>query len=228
MHRSGKMSLCHCKDEEAELQGLWLISVKWQKYTEAFRFWHQVLKNNKEGKERRKRKEKEREGKGRERKGRKEGRKGGKKEGKKEEKEKEREGTPFRRSLRWAFPVWWTFSMRKPSQSMCRSELWINQPASFPPSTFLSFIFPFLTSLYSVLLLDISCISRNSTWHRNSICILWWIKHLLSFYILCRSAGLSWRHRKIWYKIWSHTPMFIAALFTIIISPKGGSNPSVH
>ena len=38
--------------------------------------------------------------------------------------------------MRQAFPVWWTFSMGKPIQFVCRSELWINQPAFPSPSLF--------------------------------------------------------------------------------------------
>ena len=93
------------------------------------------------------------------------------------------------------------------TNSICVQVWVVNKSAclSLSFSFFLSFIFPYLNSLYSVLLLDTSCISRNSTWQENSVCILWWKKkNLLSFYSLCRSASLSWRDRKTWYKIRSH------------------------
>lgn len=60
------------------------------------------------------------------------------------------------------------------TNSICVQVWVVNKSAclSLSFAFFLSFIFPYLYSLYSVLLLDTSCISRNSTWQENSVCVL--------------------------------------------------------
>ena len=71
------------------------------------------------------------------------------------------------------------------TNSICVQVWVVNKSAclSLSFSFFLSFIFPYLNSLYSVLLLDTSCISRNSTWQENSVCILWWKKKISYHFI---------------------------------------------